>query len=92
MKTQRTLNVTAKCSDLFTASLTEKTNNESESNVNRSLGDYHGYVPHWFPNPESDNYGDYVVLEIDLNTGKILNYKKPTEKQLKEIFKHEPRD
>lgn len=44
------------------------------------------YVPDFFPD---DHYGDYLILDIDLSTGQITNWNKPTESQLKEIFKKE---
>ena len=44
---------------------------------------YSGYVPDWMP---GQHYGDYVTLEIDTDTGKILNWKKPTKAQLDETF------
>lgn len=65
-----TISISAKCSDLFSASL----------NDGRT---YDGYVPEFMP---GQHYGDYVELEIELATGKILNWKAPTAKQL-EIFK-----
>lgn len=40
-----------------------------------TLRDYEGYVPGFFP---GDHYGDYLILNIDLETGQILNWKKPT--------------
>lgn len=46
--------------------------------------DYEGYVPDFFP---EEHYGDYVYLDIDVNTGKITNWKKPTKTQLKKYFK-----
>jgi hypothetical protein len=72
------ISINAKCSDLFSASLTEN---------NKTIGTMDGYVPAWFPNPRAAHYGDYVELKIDIETGKILNWNKPTEKQLKETFK-----
>jgi hypothetical protein len=72
----RILNVSAKCSDLFSASVIENGKQTSE---------YDGYVPRWFPSPASDNDGDYVILKIDIDTGKILNWKNPTQKDLKEF-------
>jgi len=63
--------------DLFAASL-----HDSDG---RQIGsEYDDYVPGWFP---EDHYGDYVMLDIDVETGRILNWKKPTETQLKETFK-----
>lgn len=32
------------------------------------------YVPTFFP---EDHYGDYLVLNINLETGQIINWKKP---------------
>ncbi|MCY1454717.1 hypothetical protein D9M71_718000 [compost metagenome] len=39
------------------------------------MGSYEGYVPDFFP---GDHYGDYLILNIDLETGQIKNWKKPT--------------
>ena len=44
--------------------------------------EYDGCVPNFFP---GKHYGDYVQLEIDIDTGQITNWKKPTEEDL-EIF------
>jgi len=74
----RTINISAKCSDLFFAQLRED---------NKVTGEYDGYVPAWFPNPAVSHYGDYVDLTIDIDTGKIVNWKKPTNAQLRETFK-----
>ena len=41
--------------------------------------EYSGYVPDFMP---GEHYGDYVELTIELDTGKFLNWKKPTKKQL----------
>lgn len=68
----KTISISAKCSDMFSASL-------DDGRV------YDGYVPDFFP---GKHYGDYVQLEIDLNSGRILNWKAPTQKDL-EIFKAE---
>lgn len=70
----KTINMCAKCSDMFGASVLDKDGKE--------LFDYDGYVPGFFP---GEHYGDYVILEIELATGKILNWKAPTEKQLKQM-------
>jgi hypothetical protein len=73
-KTQTVIHTNAKCSDLFTATL---------SRNGQDVGSYDGYVPDWFP---GKHYGDYVELEIDADTGKILNWKKPTKAQLDGTF------
>lgn len=44
--------------------------------------EYEGYVPAFFP---EEHYGDYVELNIDITTGKIVNWKKPTNKELKKL-------
>lgn len=39
-----------------------------------------GYVPGFMP---GEHYGDYVILDIDIDTGAILNWKKPTGEAIK---------
>lgn len=63
----------AKCSDMFSASLHD----------GQTIKQYEGYVPDFFPD---QHWGDYVIFEIDIDTGKILNWKKPTQRDLA-IFK-----
>lgn len=36
------------------------------------LKDYEGYVPHFMP---GEHFGDYVILDIDIDSGKITNWK-----------------
>ena len=50
------------------------------------IGEYDGYVPNWFP---GRHYGDYVTLDIDVKTGKITNWRPPTQEELDETFKKE---
>ena len=66
------LRISAKCSDLFAMSLGNK--------------EYDGYVPDWLPNTNAKHYGDYVELKIDIETGQILNWKKPSQTQLDDTF------
>jgi hypothetical protein len=70
------LKLSAKCSDMFTARLFTNTGKQVGS-------DYSGYVPKFFP---EEHYGDYIMLNIDTDTGKIINWKPPTDKKLTEIF------
>lgn len=77
MAKNTTIRVCVKCSDMFNAQLIEDGKESKE---------YDGYVPLWFPNPNENHYGDYVDLEIDLETGQILNWKKPTKELLEETF------
>ena len=44
------------------------------------------YVPDFFPD---DHYGDYLILNIDLATGQIINWNPPTADQLEELFNGE---
>ena len=71
----RQININAKCSDLFAASYYKD---------NKYIGEYDGYVPQFMP---GQHYGDYVTLQIDADTGKIINWKAPSEAQLTEVFK-----
>lgn len=66
----RKLQISAKCSDMFWGRLTED---------GKELGEYSGEVPK-FLGP--DGYGDYVEMEIDVDSGQILNWK-ATKKDLK---------
>ena len=68
----KTIEISAKCSDMFSAVLSE-TGQPSKY--------YDGYVPDFL-----GTWGDYVQLKIDLETGQILNWKKPSPKELS-IFK-----
>ena len=67
----KTISISAKCSDLFSACLLD-----DEGKV---VKEYEGYVPDFFP---EEHYGDYVQLDIDIKTGTITNWKVPTKKQL----------
>jgi hypothetical protein len=62
--------INAKCSDLCYAEL---------KNDEGIVASRDGYVPGFMP---GEHYGDYVELEIDLETGTILNWKKPTAKDI----------
>jgi hypothetical protein len=71
----RVIDICAKCSDMFGANLIVD---------GQSAGGYDGYVPDFFP---GQHFGDYVQLKIDIDTGNIVNWKKPTEKDLKIFVK-----
>jgi hypothetical protein len=58
------IRATAKCSDLWSHEVIGKDG--------RTLSEYSGYVPSFMP---GEHYGDYVMLDIDPYTGKILNWK-----------------
>ncbi len=64
----KTLSVHCKVSDRFTARLLDQ-NGETIHDQDD------GYVPGFMP---GNHYGDYVILDIDLDTGKILNWEPPS--------------
>ena len=66
----RLLKMTAKCSDLFSASLVQ---------VGVATKHYEGYVPEFFP---TQHFGDYVSFDINVDTGQIVNWRKPKAKDL----------
>lgn len=63
--------IVAKCSDLCSVTLLDDQNNP--------IARHNGYVPDFMP---GEHYGDYVEIDIELSTGKILNWKKPSRKDL----------
>ena len=71
-----TIFVVAKCSDLCNIQYFDEDNNK--------VGERDDYVPDFMP---EEHYGDYVELEIEIATGKILNWKVPTQKELKDSIK-----
>ena len=46
-------------------------------------GQSDGYVPGFMP---GEHYGDYIILNIDLETGQILNWQKPTVEDIQEFI------
>ena len=68
------IKIYAKCADLFSATLVDDKG---------YCKDYSGYVPNFFP---GDHYGDYVMLDIDVATGQITNWRKPSANQLNTTF------
>lgn len=53
-----------------------------DSNGNK-IKEHDGYVPGFFP---GEHYGDYLILDIDLKTGQIMNWKKSIEREVKEFL------
>ena len=70
------ISISAKCSDLCFAQIQTKEREE--------IFTHDGYVPEFMP---GEHYGDYVILDIELATGKILNWKKPNQKTIKDFIK-----
>ena len=74
LKGNYVLNVCAKCNDLFAATLIKN---------GETVKEYDGYVPDFMP---GQHYGDYVELDIDMQTGQILNWKTPSEETIKKFI------
>lgn len=55
-----------------------------DGNTVRSIEDE--YVPDIFP---GQHYGDYLLLDIDIETGHILNWPKPTAEHLNQLVSEE---
>jgi hypothetical protein len=70
----KTLKIHCKVCDDFTASLHDQTGAEI-------CGQQDGYVPGFMP---GEHFGDYVILDVDIETGQITNWKKPTPQKLQE--------
>lgn len=65
-----------KVSDMFTASI----HDEKGAHLG---GQDDGYVPDFMPGA---HYGDYVILNIDVDTGHITNWKVPSAAQLERFI------
>ena len=68
----KTLRIHCKVSDRFAYAIDDAQGDEIYSQDG-------GYVPDFMP---GDHYGDYVILDIDLDTGVVTNWKKPTAAQI----------
>ncbi|MGN8247658.1 hypothetical protein [Pseudomonas sp. SMV7] len=64
-----------KVSDGFAAGLQDAQGDE--------VGTYEGYVPDFFP---GNHYGDYLILNIDLETGQIKNWNKPASTDIEKML------
>lgn len=62
------LKIQLKVSDRFSALLLDQ-----DGQIIHDQDD--GYVPGFMP---GEHYGDYVYLDIDIDTGIVMNWKKPT--------------
>ena len=72
----KTLKIHLKVSDRFCCEVLDQDG--------RSLKDHEGYVPDFMP---GEHYGDYVILDIDIDSGQITNWKVPTTEQMREFLK-----
>ena len=70
----KTLEIHAKVNDMGCYTIFDQDGEE--------LGMHDGYVPRWIPG----EYGDYLILRIDLETGQILNWTPPTAEQIQDLL------
>ena len=73
------ITLNAKCSDLFSMSVIG-------DDGSYALEDYSGYVPEFMP---GDHYGDYVELDIDVDTGRILNWREGCRERVLDFIKEQ---
>lgn len=69
------LRLYCKVCDMFTAGLYDQDGQE--------IFDYEGYVPNFMP---GEHYGDYLILNIELDTGKITNWRVPSPEEITEFI------
>jgi hypothetical protein len=74
----KTLKIHMKVCDGFQAILEDVDGEE--------VKEYEGYVPGFMPD---DHYGDYLILDIDIDNGQITNWNTPTAKQIEEFIETE---
>ena len=74
----KTLRIHMKVRDQFEADL-----KDADGEV---LKEYEGYVPDFMP---EQHYGDYLILDIDIDTGQITNWVKPSAEQIEEFINAE---
>lgn len=72
----KTLKLCLKVCDRFTCSLVDADGVE--------LKEHDDYVPFFMP---GEHYGDYVILDIDIDTGQITNWNVPSPEQIEEFIK-----
>ena len=72
----KTLQIHCKVSDMFTAHIVDQDGVELG-------GQDDGYVPDFMP---GKHYGDYVILDIDLDTGLVSNWKTPSAEQIEKFI------
>jgi hypothetical protein len=63
----KTISISAKCSDLCFV--------EAKDESGKVIAERNGYVPNFMPD---EHWGDSVILDIDRETGQILNWKVPS--------------
>ena len=71
----KTIKIHLKVADEFTCSVLDQDGQE--------LKEYEGYVPSFMP---EQHHGDYVILDIDVDTGMITNWSVPSAEDMQEFI------
>ena len=74
----KTIRIHAKCTDRCVTDIVDQDG--------ETIYQHDGYVPGFMP---GDHYGDYVILDIDAESGQILNWKAPSPESLQEFIEEE---
>ena len=77
----RMLHIHLKVRDEFTCSISD------QDGV--TLKEYEGYVPSFMP---GEHYGDYVILDIDMDTGMVTNWTVPHPDDMQSFINGEDED
>lgn len=77
----KVLKIHMKVCDEFCASLVDQDGEE--------IIDHEGYVPDFMP---GDHYGDYLILDIDIDSGQILNWEKPSPEMIAQFVNKDDDD
>jgi len=72
----KTVSIYCKVSDSFTASILDQ---DGETIFDQDDGYVWGFMP-------GDHYGDYIILEIDIETGKITNWETPDVTEIESLI------
>ena len=72
----KTIKIHVKCSDRFSYAIADAQGVEIHSQDD-------GYVPGFMPGP---HYGDYIILDIDIDTGIVTNWKKLSPDDIEEAM------
>lgn len=70
-KDAKVISISAKCSDCCTTTVHDEDGEDIFEGT--------GYVPDFMP---GEHFGDYLFLDIDLATGKILNWVAPSQETI----------
>lgn len=76
-----TISICAKCSDMCQTELFDA--------AGKTVVSHDGYVAPFMP---GQHYGDYIMLDIDVETGTIKNWKKPSQEELAKYVKEKKED